>query len=102
MQMPSDPTAKWRVRLAFLSLFAVFSAGVYFSSQLTKLQHGMAVRQNRTAMPAASDAKQASEPVRQRADDKFPMLLAMATKAADETNAAIENLTNEIAPPAIW
>ncbi|MBV8916977.1 hypothetical protein [Bradyrhizobium sp.] len=99
--MPSDPDAKWRVRLAFLSLFAVFAIGVYFSGQLAKLQEGMAVRQNRTAAQGTSEVKQAAEPLKPRADDKSQPLLAMATKAADETDAAIESLTNEIAPPGI-
>jgi hypothetical protein len=100
--MPSDPKAKWRVRLGFLSFFAVFAVGVYFSGQLARLQEGMAVRQNRTTLPAATDAKQASEAAKPRAEDKFPLLLAAANKAADETDAAIESLTNEIAPPGIW
>jgi len=65
--MPSDPKAKWRVRLGFLSFFAVFAVGVYFSGQLARLQEGMAVRQNRTTLPAATDAKQASEAAKPRA-----------------------------------
>jgi len=100
--MSSDPKAKWRVRLAFLSLFAVFAVGVYLSGQLAKLQEGMAVRQNRTASQGATEAKQPSESAKPRAEDKFPALLAMANKAADETDVAIESLTNEIAPPGIW
>ena len=99
--MSSDPNPKWRVRIAFLLLVAIFAVGIYFSGQLAKLQEGMAVRQNRTASQAA-DARQPSEPVKPRAEDKFPLLLATANKAADETDAAIENLTNEIAPPGIW
>ena len=100
--MPRDPDARWRVRLAFLSLIAVFATGVYFSGQLAKLQEGMAVRERRTASQGATEARPTAEPVKQRTEDKFPELLAMATKAADDTNAAIENLTSEIAPPGIW
>jgi hypothetical protein len=101
MPMPSDPNAKWRVRLAFLSLFVVFSVGAYFARDLTRLRDGMAVRESRTALQGATNAKPTAEPARQYAEDKFPPLLAMANKAADETNAAIQNLTNEIAPPGI-
>lgn len=100
--MPRDPNAKWRVRLAFLSLIAVFATGVYFSGQLAKLQEGMAVRERRTASQGPTGARPTAEPVKQRAEDKFPELLAMATKAADDTDAAIESLTNEIAPRGIW
>jgi hypothetical protein len=100
--MPSDPNAKWRVRIAFLLFFVVFAVGVYFSGQLAKLQQGMAGRHNRTASQGAADAKQPSEPIKPRADDRFQPLLAMANKAADETDTAIGSLTNEIAPPGIW
>ena len=103
--MPRDPNAKWRVRLAFLSLFVVFAVGAYFARDLGRLQHGMAVRDNRTALQGATDAKQTAEPLNQHPQDKsldkFPQLLAMATKAADETNTAMDRLSNEIAPPGI-
>jgi hypothetical protein len=101
MQMPRDPNAKWRVRIAFLSLFVVFSVGAYFVRDLARLRDGMAVREGRTALQGATNEKPTADPVRQHVEDKFPPLLAMANKAADETNAAIQNLTNEIAPPGI-
>jgi hypothetical protein len=99
--MPSDPNAKWRVRIAFLSLFVVFSAGAYFVAELAKLQEGMAARERQTALQAATDPKQIDEALRQHPQNRFLLLIAMATKAEDETNAALEGLSNEIAPPGI-
>jgi hypothetical protein len=103
--MPRDPNAKWRVRLAFLSLFVVFAVGAYFARDLAKLRDGMAVREGRTALQDVTSAKQTAEALNQHPQEKYQeksqLPLAMATKAADETNSAIENLTNEIAPPGI-
>jgi hypothetical protein len=101
MQMPSDPNAKWRVRIAFLSLFVVFSAGAYFVVELGKLREGMAARERQTALQAATDAKPIGESLRQHPQNKFLLLIAMATKAADETDAALETLSNDIASPGI-
>lgn len=111
--MPRDPNAKWRVRLAFLSLFVVFAVGAYFARDLGRLQQSMAVRESRTALQDVTTAKQTAEALNQHPQDKsqdksqeksldkFPQLLAMATKAADETNTAMDRLSNEIAPPGI-
>jgi hypothetical protein len=101
MQMPSDSNAKWRVRIAFLSLFVVLTAGAYFVAELGKLQEGMAARERQTASQAATDAKGIGYSLRQHPQNKFLLLIAMATKAADETDAAIEKLSNDIAPPGI-
>jgi len=88
--MASDPNAKWRIGIAFLSLFVVFSAGAYFVGDLGRLRE-IAVRENQTALQGAAAAK----------DAQNELLVAMATRTADETNAAIEKLSNDIAPPGI-
>jgi hypothetical protein len=102
--MPSDPNAKTRVRLAFLLLFVfiiVFSVGAYFVADLDKLQEIIAARESRTALQGIGDPRQIDEALRQHPSNKFLRLMAMASKAADETNAAMEKLSNEIEPPAI-
>jgi hypothetical protein len=108
MQMASDPNPKWRVRLAFLSLFVVFAVGAYFVRDLGRLRDGLAGRESRTALPGTTDAKQTNEAPSQRLRDKSQEkseksqpLLAMVTRTADETNAAMEKLSNDIAPPSI-
>ena len=102
--MPSDPNAKWRVRIAFFFLFVSvigFSVAAYFVLDLRKVQERMAARESRTALQGVTDARQVDEALRQHPQNKFLQLIAMATKAADETNAAIEKLSNEIAPPGV-
>jgi hypothetical protein len=99
--MPSDPNPKWRVRIAFLSLFVVLSAGAYLVAELGKLRESTAARENQTALQAATDAKQIDEALRQHPQNRLLQLIAMATRAADETDAALEKLSNDIAPPGI-
>ena len=102
--MPSDPNANTRVRIAFLSLFVfmiVFSVGAYFVADLGKLQQSIAARESQAALQGITDARQIDQALRQHPSNKLLQMMAMATKAADETNAAAEKLANEVEPPAI-
>jgi hypothetical protein len=102
--MPSDPNAKTRVRIAFFFLFAflvVFSVGAFFLSDLTRLQERTAAREGLTALQGITDPKQIDEALRQHPTNKFLQLTAMATRAANETNASIEKLSAEVEPPAV-
>src|ERR1700737_1042803 len=104
MKMPSDPNANTRVRIAFLFLFVfmiVFSVGAYFVADLGKLQESIAARESQTALQGITDPGQIDEALRQHPSNKFLRMIAMATKAANETNAAVEKLSNEVEPPAI-
>jgi hypothetical protein len=100
-EMPSDPNSKTRVAIAFLSLIIIFSVGAYFVGDLVKLQESGAARDSRTALQGITDPAQIDEALRQHPQNKLLQLMAMATKAANETNAAVEKLSNEIEPPAI-
>jgi hypothetical protein len=102
--MPSDPNAKMRVRIAFFCLFvftAVFSVGAYFVADLGKLRESIAARESQTALQGISDARQIDQALRQHPSNKLLQMMAMATKAADDTNAVAERLANEVEPPAI-
>ena len=102
--MPSDRKAKWRVRIAFLFLFVVMmavSVGAYYVPDLSKLQQSLAIRDKQAAVPAVTEATPLDEALRQHPQDKFLRMVAMAAKAANETNAAVEKLSAEIAPPSV-
>jgi len=102
--MPSDPNAKTRVRIAFLCLFVfviALSVGAYFIAGLSKLQQSIAVREGQTALQGATDPGQIDEAIRQHPSNKFLQMVAMATRAANETSAAAEKLAGEVEPPAI-
>ena len=102
--MPSDPNAKTRVRIAFLCLFVfviALSVGAYFIAGLSKLQQSIAVREGQTALQGATDPGQIDEAIRQHPSNKFLQMVAMATRAANETSAATEKLAGEVEPPAI-
>jgi hypothetical protein len=99
--MPSDPNSKTRVRIAFLLLFIVFAVGAYFVSDLSKLQKGSAARDTPVALPDTVPPGQIAEGLAQHPQNKVPRLTAMAIKAANDTSAAAEKLSNEVEPPAI-
>lgn len=102
--MPSNLKANTRVRIAFLLLFVfmiVFSVGAYFVADLGKLQDSIAARESQTALQGITDPKQIDEALKQHPSNKFLQMIAMATKAANETNVVIEKLSTEVEPPAI-
>lgn len=102
--MPSDPNANMRVRIAFLCLFVfviAVSVGAYFLAGLSKRQERIAAPETQTALPSITASRQIDEALRQHPGNTSLQMIAMATKAADETNAAIEKISNEVEPPAI-
>ena len=102
--MPSDRNAKTRVRIAFFFLFVfmiVFSVGAYFVPDLGKLRESIAAREAQTALQGITEPTQIDEALRQQPSNKFLQMMAMAARAANETDAATEKLTSEIEPPAI-
>jgi hypothetical protein len=102
--MSSDPKASTRVRIAFLLLFVfmvVFSVGAYFVADLGKLQDSIAARESQTALQGITDPRQIDEALEQHPSNKFLQMIAMATKAANETNVVVEKLSTEVEPPAI-
>jgi len=102
--MPSNSNPKTRVRIAFLCLFVfliVLSIGAYFVAGLGKLQDSVAARESEAALQGITDPGQIDEALRQHPSNKFLQMLAMATRAANETNAATEKLASEVEPAAI-
>jgi hypothetical protein len=98
--MPSDPNTKWRVRIAFLVLIAVFAAGAWFVGDLGKLQQSISASDSRQDLRDITDVKQIEEVLRKHPSSKFLQVVAMATRAADATGVASEKLSNEVAPPS--
>ncbi len=101
--MPSGPKANTRARLAFfaLSFLIVAAVGAYFVADLAQLQDRIAAREGRAALQGSTGASQIEEALKQHPQNKFLRMMAMATKAADESDAAIDKLSGEVEPPAI-
>lgn len=95
--MPSDPNPKTRIVIAFLFLVVVFSVGAYYVSDLARLQESVAERD----LQGVTDPGQIEEALSKNPQNRLLRLLVMATRAANETNAAVEKLSREIEPPAI-
>lgn len=99
--MPSDPDTTWRVRIAFLCLFVVFAAGAWFVAGLGKLQQNVSTRESRATLQGITDPGRIEETLRKFPSNKFLQTVVMATRAADETGAATEKMSNEIGPPSV-
>ena len=102
--MPSGPNSNRRVIIAFLCLFVVLialSVGAYFAGDLGKLQERISVRESQAVLQGITEPGQIDEALKLHPSNKFVQMMAMATKAANETNAATEKLSSEIEPPAI-
>jgi hypothetical protein len=104
MKTPLNQNAKWRARIAFFFLFVsmvVLSIGAYF---VAKLQESLAAHESQaaqTALQDVTDRKQLDEALRRHPSNKLLKMIAMVTKAANETEAATETLSNEVEPPAL-
>jgi len=102
--MPSNRKAKIRVWIAFLFLFVfmmALSVGVYYVPDLAKLQQHFAAREGQAPLQGGIEPGQSDDARRQQPSSKFQQMAAMATKAANETNAAIEKLSAEVEPSAV-
>ena len=104
MQVPSDRKAKIRVVVAFACLFVVFvalSIGANYLAGLTRLQDSVAARESQAALQGITEPAQIDAALKQHPSSRLLQMLAMAMKAADETNAAAEKLAAEVEQPAI-
>jgi hypothetical protein len=102
--MPLNPKTRTRAPIAFLLLFVFTIAalvGVYFVADLGKLQDLIAVRDGQAILRGIADTSQIDEVLKQHASNKFLRMIAMATRSAEETNAALEKLSGEIEPLTI-
>jgi hypothetical protein len=102
--MPSDRTARTRVRIAFLCLFVsiiAVSVGAYGLINFERLQESIAAREDEAVLRGVTDPAEIDEALRHHPSNKLLQLAATAARAANETNAAIEKLSNEVEPPGI-
>ena len=77
------------------------AVGAYYIADRGRLQDLVAAREGQAALQGITDVRQIDEALRQRPQNKFLRMMAMVTKAADDSNVAIEKLSDEIEPPAI-
>jgi hypothetical protein len=92
-----------RTIIAFLFLSAVLvalSVGAYSTTDLGTLVERMVAHERQTASPGTTDSKPTDEALR-RPSGKLLQMIVMATKAADETNAAANKLSSEVEPAAL-
>jgi hypothetical protein len=104
METPLDQSASTRTRIAFLFLFVLMiavSVGAYFITDLGRLWERIAAHESQAALQGITDPRQIDEALRRHPSNRILQLVAMATRAANETSAAAERLSNEVEPPAL-
>jgi hypothetical protein len=93
-----------RTIIAFFLLFVfigALSVGAYFITDLGTLLVRMVAHERQTASPGATASKPTDAALRRQPSGKLLQMIVMATKAADETNAAADKLSSEVEPPAL-
>ena len=83
---------------AIVLAVAAFSVGL---RNIGALQESSSAHEAKAELQGTADPKQIDEVLRQHSSNPFLQLMAMANKAATETNAASEKLSDEIEPPAL-
>jgi hypothetical protein len=104
VQVPSDRKARTRIVLAFACLFVVFVAlsyGAWYLSGLAGRQDSIAARESQAALQGITEPAQIASALRQHPSNRVLQMLAMAMKAADQTDAAAEKLSGEVEQPPI-
>src|ERR1700730_13694141 len=104
MPVPSDPKARWRVRIAFLCLFVVFVAlsfGAWYLAGLGRLVERNAARESQAALQGITEPAQIDPALPQLSSNKFMQMGAMASRAVNDTNAAADKLSGEVEQPPI-
>jgi hypothetical protein len=102
--VPSNRKARTRIVLAFVCLFVVFAAlsyGAWYLSNLASRQESVAARESQAALKDITEPAQITGALKQHPANRLLQTLAMAVKAADETNAAGEKLAAEVEQPPI-
>jgi len=92
-----------RIVVAFFSFFVftiLLSYGAYFLGGLQKTQQSSVAREHPTITQNAL-GPQVNESAGRHSPNKRSQLIGMATKAADDIDAAAETLFREIEPPSI-
>jgi hypothetical protein len=82
-------------------VMVVLSVVAYRVGDLGKLQDMITAGESPAVLQGITAPDQIDEALRQHPQDRLLRILAMATRAADEANAAIEKLSGEVEPPGI-
>jgi hypothetical protein len=99
--MSSNPFSSTRVRIAFLFLFVMLAAAGYFATDLSKFQQRISTREGQATLQGITTPNQLEDALKQHPSNNILQLMAKATKAADDTRAAIDRLSGQIEPAGL-
>lgn len=101
VETPLDRSARRRVQIAFVLLFAFFSIGLYFVADLRKIRERIIADENHAVLREVTDPRQLDEAIKRHPSNRVLQMVARAAKASSETSVAAEKLSNEIEPSSI-
>jgi hypothetical protein len=89
------------IRLAFFSLLALLTVAFSLSIDLSKFQERLSNREGQAILQGISSPEELERALRQHPSNTVLQLMAKATKVADNTKAAIDQLSAQIEPARI-
>jgi hypothetical protein len=94
-------TWKWRRSTYTAAAVLAISALAVVLSNFNKLQSRFDVEESKAALQGIASPTEIDAAVKQHPSNKFLQMMSSANKAATDTNVAIEELSDEIEPPAL-
>ena len=94
----------WRGRITFSLLFVFVIAlliGTLYIGDLAKILERMAAEESRTAMQGVTEPAEIDQALARYPSNRLLRLIAAEIRSANETNDAIDKLSNEIEPPGL-
>jgi len=89
------------IRLAFFSLLALLTVAFSLSIDLSKFQERLSNREGQAILQGISSPEELESALRQHPSNSVLQLMAKATKVADNTKAAIDQMSAQIEPARI-
>lgn len=99
--MSSNPASSARVRIAFVFLFVLLAAAIYFATDLSRFQERISTEEGQAALQGITNPSQFKDALRQHPSNSILQLMAKATKAADDARGAIDRLSAQIEPAGL-
>jgi hypothetical protein len=96
--MSSNPFYSTRVQIAFLSLFGMAAAAVYYIPDLSKFQDRTSIREGQATLQGISSPSALESALKQNPSNNVLQLMAKTTKTTNDTKSAIDQLSAQIEP----
>jgi hypothetical protein len=86
------------IRIAFVSLLVLLTMAISLSIDLSKFQEHVSIQESQAVLQGISSPSQLESALRQHPSNNILQLMAKATKVANDTKSAIDQLSAQIEP----